>query len=312
MYSDEWALKDFRFQVKHIGRISACMGWISGKTGRNGYECDPITACCIVLRKLASPCRRKDVEYLFGMHALALSEIFWEMVETFVEGKGYLLTDLREGMLADRAELYADSIKNAGAPLDSCVVFIDCMKIKMTRPGGHGSMQRSFYSGHKRMHCLIYQTVTTPDGLIFSFYGPEVGRRHDLTLLRESGLEERLQGCLNIGGRQYYLYGDAAYMMRPWMQVAFPRIWATVEQEIYNTRMSAVRVSVEWSYKDLKQLWSQNDYTRALKVRQAPIGLIYKASALLLNFKTCLEAGGQVQSFFKCAPPTLTQYLNAE
>ena len=138
MYSDEWSLRDFRFQVKHIGRISACMGWISGKTERNGYKCDPITAYCIVLLKLASPCRWKDVEYLFGMHAPALSEVFWEVVETFVEGKGYLLTDLREGMLADRAELYADSIKNAGAPLDSCVGFIDCTEIKMTRPGGNG------------------------------------------------------------------------------------------------------------------------------------------------------------------------------
>ena len=84
-------------------------------------------------------------------------------------------------------------------------------------------MQPSCYSGLKRMHCLIYQTVTTTDGL-FSLYGPEVGRRHDLTLLRESGLEERLQGCLNIGGRQYYIYGDSAYMMRPCMQVAIPRI----------------------------------------------------------------------------------------
>ena len=176
MYSDEWSLRDFRFQVKHIARISACMGWISGKTERNCYKCDPITACCIVLRKLASPCRWKGVEYLFGMHAPALGEVFREVVETFVEWKGYLLTDLREGMLADRAELYADSIKNAGAPLDSCIGFIDCTKIKMMRPGGHGSGQRRCNSCHKRMHCLIYQTLTTPNGLIFSLYGPEVGR----------------------------------------------------------------------------------------------------------------------------------------
>ena len=45
------------------------------------------------------------------MHAPALSEVFWEVVETFVEGKGYLLTDLREGMLADRAELYAEVLR---------------------------------------------------------------------------------------------------------------------------------------------------------------------------------------------------------
>ena len=58
-------------------------------------------------------------------------------------------------------------------------------------------MQIACYSGHKRMSCLIYQTVTTPDGLIFSFYGPEVGRRHDLTLLRNSGLNNDLESCLN-------------------------------------------------------------------------------------------------------------------
>ena len=89
-------------------------------------------------------------------------------------------------------------------------------------------MQCSCYSDHKRMHCLIYQTVTTPDGFILCLYAPEVCRRHELTLLRESEVEERLQSCLNIGGRQNYLYGDAAYMMRPWMQVAFPRIWRTL------------------------------------------------------------------------------------
>ena len=205
IYSDEWAVRDFRFQVKDISKISGAMGWFAGKTQRNGFKCPPLTACCIVLRKLSSPCRWKDVEYLFGMHSSALSEIFWEVIESFVQVQGHLITDLRQGLLVSRAELYADCIKAAGAPLDSCVGFMDCTKIKMTRPGGHGSIQRSCYSGHKRMHCLIYQTITTPDGLIFSLYGPEVGRRYDVTLLRESGIEEGLQSCLLINGRQLFV-----------------------------------------------------------------------------------------------------------
>ena len=201
------------------------------------------------------------------MHSSALSEIFWEVIESFVQIQGHLVTYLRQGLLISRAELYADCIKATGAPLDSCVGFMDCTKIKMTRPGDHGSIQRSCYSGHKRMHCLIYQTITSPDGLIFSLYGPEVSRRHDVTLLREIGIEEGLQSCLLINGRQYYLYADAAYMLRPWMQIAFPRAGATAEEEAYNTRMSAVRVAVEWNYKDLKQLWSLSDFSRGLKVR---------------------------------------------
>lgn len=181
----------------------------------------------------------------------------------------------------------------------------------MARPGCDGQMQKSCYSGHKRMHCLIYQTITTPDGLIFHMYGPEVGRRHDLTLLRQSNIEPQLQTLLTEG-RQFYLYGDAAYMLRPWLQVPFERLNATPAQAVYNTRNSAVRVSVEWNYKDLKQMWSRNDFARTLKVHKAHIALMYQASALLLNFKTCLENGGQVRHFFNCLPPNLSQYLNMQ
>ena len=254
IYSDESALRDFRFRARDIAQITSAMGWTHGKTQRNGYKCVPFTACCILFRQLAYPCRWKDLEYVFGMRSSALSEVFWEVVETFIETQGHLITDLRQAFLASRAELYANSIKNAGAPLDSCVGFIDCTKIQMCRPGGHGSIQRSCYSGHKRYHCLIYQTLTTPDGLIFHMYGPEVGRRHDLTLLRESGLGESLSNCLNVNGRQFYIFGDAAYMLRPWIQVAFPSIGATEAHGLYNALMSAVRVTVEWNYKDLKQL----------------------------------------------------------
>ena len=75
--------------------------------------------------------------------------------------------------------------------------------------------------------------------------------------------------------------------------------------------MSAVRASVEHSYKDLKQMWSSQDYKRMLKVRAAPISLMYKAAALLWNFKVCLQHGGQVQTKYDVDPPTLSRYLRA-
>ena len=58
-------------------------------------------------------------------------------------------------------------------------------------------------------------------------------------------------------------------MHKAWTKSAFPSIGATEAHELYNTLMSAIRVSVEWNYKDLKQLWSFTDFPRALKVRQA-------------------------------------------
>ena len=69
---------------------------------------------------------------------------------------------------------------------------------------------------------MIYQTITTPDGLMFYSCGPEVGRRYDMTLYREINLGSDLQENMIVDGTQYFLYGDAAYILRAYLQVAFP------------------------------------------------------------------------------------------
>ena len=136
-----------------------------------------------------------------------------------------------------------------------------------------------------------------------------MGRRHDLTLLRNSQIELTLQENMLIDGKQYCIYGDAAYLLRAWLQTAFPRLTADAAQTIYNAKKSAVREAVEWSYKDIKQMWSSQDFKRMLKVGKAPIGLFYTAAALLCNFKVCLGHGGQMASYFNSRAPTLDRYL---
>lgn len=308
-YSEEECYRNFRFRAKDIGKIVQLCGWNSGKTKRCGYVVDPITATCLVLRKLSFPTRWKDIENMFGMHAPAMSEVFYEVNESLVHGNRELLETFNAPLMQRRAAMYADAIKKRGALLDHCVGFIDCTRIEMARPGGRGVLQRSTYSGHKRIHCLIYQTITTPDGLMFYMHGPEVGRRHDMTLYRESGIGAVLEQALVIDGKQYCIYGDAAYMLRPWLQTAFPRVLATPQQVVYNTAMSAVREAVEWTYKDVKQMWTSQDFRRGLKVRKAPIALLYKASALLWNFHVCMYAGGQTKSYFDISPPKLAEYI---
>lgn len=91
---------------------------------------------------------------------------------------------MRGNVLRKRAILHADVIRDAGEKLDSCVEFIDCTTIKICRPGDTNKSQRSVCSGNKRIHCIIYKNITTPDGLMFSIHGSDVGRRHDLTPFR--------------------------------------------------------------------------------------------------------------------------------
>ena len=75
-FSNQESLRNFRFLPFEIPKIAKLMAYNQSRTTRNGYQSDPITTCCIVLRKLSCPTRWSDVEILFGMHASALSEIF--------------------------------------------------------------------------------------------------------------------------------------------------------------------------------------------------------------------------------------------
>lgn len=134
----------------------------------------------------------------------------------------------------------------------------------MAIPGCHRSLQGACYSGHRRMHCLIYLTLSTPDGLIFPLHGPEVGERHDLTLYRESNRESTLQNYLNIEDEQYCIYGYLANLPLTWMLRPFYSALATLEQAVFSTAMSAVWLSVEHNYKDLKQYCTSQECARNL------------------------------------------------
>jgi len=164
-------LSNFRFLPEEVASISNLMGWEAGKTKRSGYRCHPLTASCVVLRRLAYPVQWVDVETTFGMHASALSEVFWMVLEVFIATKGHLITNFRSDLVQERAVQNAEAIANKGAPRQNCVGFVDCTKIRMCRPKG-STRQGACYSGHKRVHCLTYQTVTAPDGLIVHFLDP--------------------------------------------------------------------------------------------------------------------------------------------
>lgn len=108
----------------------------------------------------------------------------------------------------------------------------------MMRPAGHRTMQRSSHSGHKRMHCLVYQIIVTPDSFIFCFHGPRDGRRHVLKHFWENEMEEKLSAALLIDGVQYDVYGGSAYIMRSYMIRHFDRMIDTPDKKAINTAIT--------------------------------------------------------------------------
>lgn len=316
--------RSFRFTEKEIlSHLVPFVGWQQNHTTRNRYACTPLLATCVVLRRLATTNRWEDLTLEFGRHSSQLSEIFWESMEGIFARWEHLLCDWRGDLMSSRASLYASYVARV-APSTQCVGFLDVTKILVTRPGGSNLNQRALYSGHKRTWCLKFQTVSTPDGLMFNLYGPEDGRRHDTTLYVKSNMDSILSDGLGFEGNeasgstpseQYHLYADAAYVMRPWLQVAYPRETATPEQMVYNASMNAARTSVEWSYKDVKQNFTTVAFQRKMKVREAPVAIMYKVACIFWNLKVVLGHGSQAARYMTddhldvCPPPTWEEYV---
>ena len=309
-YDERRALRDFRFPTTEIkAKLVDIFAWGKTRTYRNRYRCNALLATCIVLRRLASPARWEDLAEDFGKFPGQMSEIFWESMERMISIRGHLILNWREDLMTRRAALYADHI-HEHAPLDTCVGYMDCTKQKVSRPGGHNRNQRALYTGHRRTWCLKWQTVSTPDGLIFHLWGPEDGRRHDSTLYRKSGMDEILEHGLLINGIRYCIYADAAYILRAWLQVAFPRIGASADEQVFNTSMNAGRTSVEWSYKDARQSWTTIDFQRKMKVRESPVALLNIGAMILWNVKVVLGHESQTSAFMAdCPPPTWEEYV---
>ena len=294
----------FRFNKNDVIRMLQAMAWPAEQTctTRNRYAVSPILSTCIVLRRLCTPSRWKEL--LFGKHGSQLSEIFWESIEHLLETRVELITgNISSQYLQSQAARFAEAIRDKSEGLENCIGFIDGTVIGIARPSGFDS-QLVAYNGHKRKHALKFQAVNSPDGMIPHTYGPMEGRRHDWTLYVRSGLDEQLPVLLNVEGKRYCLYGDSGYSRRWFMEVPYQGSALSAEQRVFNKSMSLSRITVEWVFKEVKMYFSTLDYKRKMKVLESPVGSLYIAGMLLCNMRNCIYPN-QISRYFKCTPPTL-------
>jgi DDE superfamily endonuclease len=311
--SDLQCLQRYRFRRKDVGFIAGLIPWENGldpngkmRTSQKRYLVDPLESTAIMLRRLATPSRWIDLQIEFGKHRSALSEVFYHAMELFYDEFGSSLEKWPQGLVESRAREYAKCLHDKGSPLDSVVGFIDGTAVAISRPSG--TRQRATYSGHKRKNCLKFQAISAPDGLVLHLFGPMEGRRYDMFLYNASGIDQVLQTTLSISGRQYYIYGDVAYTLRPYLQVGFKGSTLSPDEVVFNLSMSKVRVAVEWAFRDVKQYFTHLDVPRKLRLRVTPVGLWYVCSVMLWNFRVCLY-GSQAAQYFQCDPVDISEYL---
>ena len=84
------------------------------------------------------------------------------------------------------------------------------------------------------------------------------------------------------------VFGDPVYGISRHIISPFRGVNLTEQQKRFNTRMSEVRVSVEWGFGKITQHFAYLDFKRDLKVLLQPVAKYYVVGALLINCHTCL------------------------
>ena len=149
---------EFRVRKMDIPRLADALGLPESLCCHQRTKADRIEGLCMVLRRLAYPCRLSDMIFRFGR---AVPEI--SMITTCFENWIYTnhhskITAWNDRLLSrDKLQVYADAVAGKGAALSNCFGFVDGTVRPICRPG---EKQKCVYNGHKRVHALKFQSVT--------------------------------------------------------------------------------------------------------------------------------------------------------
>lgn len=304
-------ITEFRVNKNDIPRLADVLGVPQQFKCSQGTVCSGLEGLCLLLKRLAYPCRYFDLIYRFARPVPELCMIYNVVLDWVYDNHGHRLTSWNQPFLTSPyLEQYAQAVYQMGCPLTNCFGFMDGTVRPISRPEEN---QRVVYNGHKRVHALKFQSLVIPNGLIANLKGPFEGRRHDAGMLNESALLNELQTyAYTPTGQQLCVYGDLAYPLRSQLMCPFRQgDYAgplTPQMRAFNASMSSVRIAVEWLFGDISTYFQFINYKRNLKIGMSSVGKQYIVCALFRNALTCLY-GNNTGEYFNLDPPSLQAYF---
>ena len=311
--NDQQFKKEFRFAKPDIARLLNCLQWPRFFELPNKMVFTSELCLLMVLYRFHFPSTLTQVEILFGVPSSSCSYIISHGITMLYAKFGNRLNYFDHEMVLRRLQDYQDSIntKSRGA-VEKCFGFIDGTVHQVCRPRtkrrfaqiqNSNNIQRALYSGHKRHHGVKFQSIILPDGMIAMMFGPIEGRRHDITLLKLSKLDERMR----LLPPDSYVYGDQAYPARPWLLSPYRGQNKTHAMRRWNRAMRTCRISVEHGFKIITTLWAHLKYVPAQRMFQSAIAKQYVVCAALANLHNCIYPN-QISQHYGMLPMTLEEY----
>ena len=203
-----WRFREaFRFEKVDFDRLVQLLQ-IPDRFAESGHVFSGPVCFAVTLYRFSYPCRWCSLEGMFGEDRSRLSRMHKLCVD-FLYARWGFKVDMDLGFLLPRLVSYRRAIfAKTGGLVGNMWGFIDGTARQICRPT---FFQRLFFSGHKRNHCLKYQGIMCPDGIIAQMKGPWVGRRNDCGMLNESQLVDILRAHFNDREIPLVLYGDTIY-----------------------------------------------------------------------------------------------------
>ena len=82
------------------------------------------------------------------------------------------------------------------------------------------------------------------------------------------------------------------------------------QQRDFNEVMAGLRVSVEWTFAKVSNLWQFLKYKPTMRLYQSPVTSYWKICALLTNCHSCCY-GNQTSMYFHMPVPPLEDYVRS-
>lgn len=245
---------------------------------------------------------------MWGLPEDTIAETFDLTIDAIHDRWGHLVRELQHEAILPKIDMFCEAIYDCGSPLDRCWGFIGGSTQPIDRPWPVQTPGRA--SGRQPQIALKHQAIDTPDGIIRRLWGPEVGRRQDPALLGRRRLLRTLQQRFkDAEGTPYYLHGDPAYGISPWLMTPFEGVLTPAKRE-FNEAMNSMHVAEEDGVCRIVEMWSSVDFAERWEVDPRTPGLDkqYAVAGILTNCQSCLY-GNSTSEYFEVPTPSLRNYL---
>ena len=138
----------FRFEKKDLPVLAEALQLPPSFKLNQGSIVDGVEGVCMLLRRLAYPCRFSDMLPRCGCPVPMISMATNHVIDFIYNIHGHRITRLAGTTLCIALETYAQSVEGKGAALQNCFRLVDGTVRPIARPDDH---QRLMYNGNNRL-----------------------------------------------------------------------------------------------------------------------------------------------------------------